>query len=221
MTPLAMTAADNPSSEPSLERFFDPRALETDAVRGVMTDAFGRRALHATQEFTKAIHYVAHRESSGVWREAMIRTGRTCGKEIATRLDEESARLDQPALGALPLETCLVYLERTFAAQGWGLLKLDLSLAGDHGIVMAHLDHSYFAEALGDTADFADPFPAGLLQGFFEHISGEQLGCLELACVRRGAPRCTFAITASERLDAIAPFIGRESVDAILTRLKS
>jgi predicted hydrocarbon binding protein len=203
------------------DRLFDPRAFTADSGTGCVADPAGTRVVYASADFTRAMHFVLSREKSGVWRDTLARTGRACGREIATSLDRESARLGQPVLGELPLEQCLVYLERTFSAHGWGVLTLDLTAAPEHGIVTAHLTHSYFAEALADVNDFVDSFPAGLLQGFFEHISGEQLGCLEVACVRRGAARCTFVVTATERLDTVRPLLGVESAESIIARLKA
>jgi predicted hydrocarbon binding protein len=216
-----MPTAEITSPATTLDRLFDARAFAGDAATGIVTDPTGARVIYASHEFTRALHHVLLKEKSTAWREALARTGRTCGRELAVTLDRESARLSQPALGALPLETCLVYLERTFAAHGWGALKVDLSAAAEHGLVIAHLSHSYFAEVLHDVRDFVDPFPGGLLQGFFEHISGEQLGCLEIACAREGAPHCTFVVTGAERLDAIAALRGRETAEAIIARLKA
>lgn len=212
---------DDSTASAGLDRMFDPVAFAADAARGVVTDPVGARIVYASAEFTRAIHHVLAREKPGAWRDVLARAGRSCGRELAVALDRESARLGTPALGELPLETSMAFLERAFAAHGWGVLSVDLSAAPDHGLVIAHLAHSYFVEVLADVGDFVDALPAGLLQGFFEHISGEQLGCLEIACVRRGAPRCTFVITATERLDAIVPFLGREDADALLARLKA
>lgn len=215
-----MSAAANQSSVVALDRLFDPRDLTVDAASGTLKNSLGDPMVGLTRECTRAMHHVMLREKSGTWREIMLRTGRSCGRELAAKLDSESALRGAPALAALPLETCLGHLQRAFAAQGWGRLTIDLTAAAEHGLVVAHLEDGYFPEALSDTSDFADPFPAGLLQGFFEHISGEQLGCLEIACVRRGAARCTFVITAAERLAALAPFVGVEGADALLARLK-
>lgn len=216
MPPPDPTAPASP-----LDGQFDPAAFHLDGAAGLVTDPAGTRIVYASPQFTRAIHHVLLREKSGVWRDVLARTGRACGREIAVGLDRESALLGQPALGELPLEACLVFLERTFAAHGWGVLAVDLADAPEHGLVTAHLTHSYFAEVLADVNEFVDAFPAGLLQGFFEHISGEQLGCIEIACVRRGAPRCTFVITAPERLAGVAPFLGRDSAEAIIARLKA
>lgn len=216
-----MPPSDPTSPVAEFERLFDPRAYRTDPATGVITDPAGTRIVDATPHVIRALHHILMKEKPGVWRDVLSRTGRTCGREIAANLDRESARLGQPVLGELPLETSMGYLERTFATQGLGVLKVDLADAPEHGLVIAYLTHSYFVEVLPDANDFVDAFPAGLLQGFFEHISGEQLGCLEIACVRRGAPRCAFVITAQERLAPVAPLLGRETAEAILARLKS
>ena len=142
----------SPASE--LDRLFDPGAFSTDAASGVATDPTGARVVYAAHEFTRAVHHILHKEKSGVGRDLHARTGRACGRDLALGLDRESARLGQPALGELPLETCLVFLERTFVAHGWGVLKVDLADAPEHGLVTAHLTHSYFAEVLSDTNDF-------------------------------------------------------------------
>lgn len=216
-----MPPSDDTTSPADLDRLFDPRAFLADAATGRVTDPIGTRVAYVSREFSRALHHILMKEKSGAWRDTLARSGRVCGREIAEGLDRESARLGLPALGALPLETCLVFLERIFVAHGWGVLRVDLADAPEHGLVTAQLTHSYFAEVLSHVDDFVDPLPAGTLQGFFEHISGEPLGCLEIACVRRGAPQCTFVITASERLDAIAPFLGREPAAAIIARLKA
>ncbi len=216
-----MPSSDENISPPGLDRLFDPRAFLADSATGCVTDPIGSRVAYVSREFSRALHHILLKEKSGAWRDTLARSGRVGGREIAVGIDRESTLLGLPTLGALPLETCVAFLERSFATHGWGVLRIDLADAPEHGLVTAQLTHSYFAEVLSDVNDFVDPLPAGILQGFFEHISGEQLGCLEIACVRRGAPHCTFVITANERLDAIAPFLGRENAAAIIARLKA
>lgn len=126
---------------------------------------------------------------------------------------------EKPPLTGLPLEACLVFLAHHFARHGFGTLRLDLARAAEHGVVVATLADSFMASAAGSAHDFADPLPAGLIQGFFEHISGQELGCEEIACAHLGAPECTFVITAPKRIDSIRGVIGREPAAAIIDRL--
>ncbi len=185
------------------------------------TDATGTRLGFLSPEHLRGLHRVLTAARPGAWPETMQACGVACGRQLAANLDHAVATLGQPALSALPLEACLCLLEHTFALRGWGRLELDLTEAATHGLVVAHLAHSAFVETLAEADAFVDAVPAGILQGFFEHISGQTLGCEEIACARRGAPRCTFVLTAPERLARITPHLGRESAEALLARLRA
>lgn len=169
----------------------------------------------------RGLHHVVDRERSGGWRGALKASGHASSQKIAADWERKLAAAGKPALAAMPLEACLALIERYFAVHGWGRLKLDLTDAADHGLVAARLEHSFFAAALPEVNDFVDAFPAGLLQGFFEHISGQALACEEIACARRGASHCTFVITAPERLAPVMPRLGREHAEAILALLRT
>jgi len=189
-------------------------------AEGRLIDPSGARVVFATAQAARSLHRVLETEETGAWGAAMKGCGRDCGAKIAARLDAVLAGLDKPTLTALPLEACLALLEHLFAAHGWGRLQLDLADAAEHGIVVARLEHSFFVETLAEADGFVDTVLAGILQGFFGHISGQALACEEIACARRGAAHCTFVLTAPERLAAIAPFVGREDVEALLARLR-
>ena len=150
---------------------------------------FAARPLGVPHAFTHALHHVIQTEKAGAWPRVLTPCGSAHGRSIAAGLDRELARLGHPTLGQLPLETCVALLERHSATHGWGVLQLDLTDAPTHGLVVAHLAHSYFTEVLSDTDHFTDAFLAGVLQGFFEHVSGQQLACHEIACARLGAPQ--------------------------------
>lgn len=203
-----------------LDRLLNEPAV-TAPNEGVLADDAGARLSLATPTALRAFRYVLEQDSPGTWAEVLKSSGRTSGQGVALRLEQELARQGQPALAALPLEACLALLERHFALHGIGRMSLDLAAAADHGLVLARLEHSVFVAALADAAEPVDPFPAGILEGFFHHLTGEPLGCVEIGCAAQGAPQCTFVITAADRLAAVQPLIGVESTDAILARLKS
>lgn len=200
----------------------EPRFEPADG--GLLRDSAGDRVVVADTTSVAALHHVLEHHRAGAWRLALKASGRSCGQRVAARLDARLATLGKPALAALPLEACLVFIERFFAAHGWGRLKLDLTHAG-HQLVVARLEGSYFVAALPHANDFVDSLPAGVLQGYFEHITGQALGCEEVECARRataGAPppgHCTFVLTPSERLAEIMPRLGTDSADALIAQL--
>jgi predicted hydrocarbon binding protein len=215
-----MSPPDPILSPLGLDHLIDERGFIRDAINGTLEHS-GLRVVCAPPELLRSLRFVLEQESPGTAQTVLKAAGIASGKSIAQHLDTKLSHLAQPALSALPLEACLVLLERQLVALGWGHIKLDLTDAPDHGVVVARAEHSGFAEALADVEDFADPLIAGVLSGFFEHVSGQVLGCEEVACVRRGAAACTFVITAQERLDPLLPLLGHESADAIIARLKT
>jgi predicted hydrocarbon binding protein len=194
--------------------------LFTRNAAGHFVDPSGARVVLVAAETTRGFRRVLEAAEPGAWSIAMKATGASCGGKIAAGLDATLAQLGKPGLAALPLEACLLLLEHSFAAYGWGQLRVDLTDAADHGFVVARLEHSPSVENLADVDDFADPFFAGILQGFFIYISGQTLGCEEIACARRGAPHCAFVITDPGRLATIGAWLGREPADTLLARLR-
>lgn len=206
---------------PPLDGLFDGRSFRRDAATGIVEDPGGARVVLAAHNFMRSLHGLLQAEKNAVWQATFLHCGVAIGKKVATRLDAELTRCNQPVLASLPLETCLIFIERHFASHGWGRLKLDLTDAPEHGLVSARLQGSYFVEVLGDVDEFVDPLLAGVLQGFFEYVSGQELGCLEIACMRRGSAHCTFVITAPDRLAAVTPLLGAATADDIIARLKA
>lgn len=200
----------------------DPRpAFTGNAAAGTLVNAQRDRVGSLPAPLLGALHFVLEKERAGSWRSALTSIGRACGKQLGTAVDTQLAALKQPALATLPLESALGFLVRHFALNAWGILKLDVSAAVSHGIVIAHLEGSWFAAALTDANNYADSFCTGTLVGYFEHISGQTLAGAELACSRRGAAHCTFLLTTQERLTPVLPLIGRETAEAIIARLKA
>ncbi|HUR58492.1 MAG TPA: hypothetical protein VM029_12320 [Opitutaceae bacterium] len=195
-------------------------AFTGDASAGTLVNAQAERVTSLPVALLGALRFVMEKQRSGSWRTVMRSIGRSCGKQVGTGVDAQLANLKVPGLATLPLETSVDFLRRQFALNAWGLLTLDLSAAESRGLVVAQLDRSAFAAALADANEYADPFVTGVLEGYFEHVSGQMLAGAELSCARRGAPHCTFVLATQERLAPILPLIGRESAEAIVARLK-
>lgn len=195
-------------------------AFTADRSTGTVADRFGQRAALATPQFLRSLRYVLERSRIGAWDIALKHAGRAAGRAVCTAIDAQLAKQPQPALGAMPLEAALEFLPRHFVACGWGQLAFDLTLAPQHGLVLAHLEHSYVSDVLPDANGCVDAHAAGVLQGFFEYISGDSLDCAEIGCVRRGSPRSTFVIATAERLQPVLPLVGREPAEAIIARLQ-
>jgi hypothetical protein len=209
------------NSKAPFDRFPDGRGARHDATAGIAQVPDGSRVVFATPALLLALHAVLDAESPNAWSGVFLTSGIAAGRAFGAAVDRELASRSQPALTDQPLEICLALVERHFAVRGWGLLSSDVSLAPEHGLVIARLRQSCIVAALGRGEDFADAMLAGFLQGFLEHVSGQQLGCLEIGCARTGPPHCTFVVTSSERLEPVAALVGLTSPDEIIQRLKT
>jgi len=204
-----------------IDSLISTRSFTRNAEAGTLKNATGTRVLGVGPELLRSLRHVLERERAGSWSVTLKAGGRVCGQKVAANVDAELTALGKPALAALPLDACLCFIDRYFATHGWGQLTLDLADAAEHGVVVAHLAQGLFARVLPNAGAAVDDLLAGMLQGFCEHISGQTLGCEEIACAAHGAAQCTFVITAPERLEAIRPFIGTEDTFALLARLRA
>lgn len=186
-----------------------------DTVPGprLLTDSSGTRVTGAALDFPRSLRYVFERERPGSWAAIMKSTGRAGGRQLAMRGMAGTG-------SAPPLGRCLEELRSHFLEYGWGLLSFDVSAAAEHGVVVAHLASSYFSDP--DASDLAPamPLPAGFLLGYFEQVTDQPLAAEEIG-IAAGPERATaILISTSEQVARIAPFIGRESAEAILARLR-
>ena len=207
------------NSKAPFDRLPDGRGARHDATAGIAQVPSGTRVVFAPPALLRALHGVLQAEPAGTGPKNLSASGAAAGRAFGLVVDHELTNRQQPALTDQPLEICVNLAERHFASQGWGVLTGDLSLAPEHGIVIARLRQSCCVAALGPGTDFADAALAGFLRGFLEHVSGQPLDCLEIGCARPGAPHCTFVITSAERLEPAATLIGRMGPDAIIQRL--
>jgi predicted hydrocarbon binding protein len=215
-----MKTSDQILSDLQLDRFFDEAGFSYDLTAGTVKNPLHTRIVYVSSDLMRGIYQALHEETAEAWKIIFKNCGRTWGKRVAQKLDRDLAQVGKGSQADLPLEAYVAFIEQYFRAHGWGVLQLDLADAATHGLVTARLTRSYFVEVLNDVDDHVDPLLAGILAGFFEHISGADLSCIEIACARRGAPHCAFAVTAPARLDAIDSMIGVESADAIIAALK-
>lgn len=213
MTPEKIIAALN------LESAAAAPAFASHPKAGTLLNALGRRAASLPESLVRSLRFVLEKQRAGTWAATMQKSGTASGKELAAALDDRLRESQAPELAALPFAASLDLLARLFGLHAWGVLTFDLSSVDSHGLVVAHVERDYIAGALGENGGVSDPFVAGVLQGFFEHLTGQALMCAELTCT--DAARCTFAVTTPDRLAPVQSLIGREPAESILARLKA
>jgi len=202
-----------------LERGAAAPAFASNAKAGTLTNLLGGRAASMPETLVRSLRLVLENHRAGAWAGTLQKSGAACGKALAVGLDRRLREIQAPLLAAMPLETALELLVQLFAAHAWGVLTLDTAGTSSHGVVVAHVEQDYFAGALRETNGFTDPLVAGVLRGYFEHITGQALACVELTCA--GSAKCSFVLTTPDRIAPLKEMIGREPAEAVLARLKA
>jgi uncharacterized protein len=198
-----MTTSTDLVASLDLERFFGHEANRYDLLAGTAYNAAGSRVIYLSADIIKGIHQALLDETGPAWRLILKNCGILWGRRVAQHLERELGLMFNTTPSDLQVADYLRLVESYFSAHGWGVLKLDLSRAESHGVIVASLDESLFAEVLDTETARVDFLVAGILHSLFTHISGQELDCQEIASTRAGAPRGLFVITATKRLDAL------------------
>lgn len=208
-------------SPPGLDRRFEEAGLTHDLAAGTVTNEAAERLLYVPGDALRSIQQTLREDTGDGWKIVLRHTGRAGGRRLARELDAALASAPRSPAGRLPLEPCTPFLERCFRLNGWGRLVFDFSLFAPHGVILARVANSCFAEVLRGTEDCADPFVCGLLEGFCGEIRGEAIGCEELECARRATELCTFVLAAPARLQAVDGMIGHARIEEVLAALQT
>lgn len=197
----------------------DAKSLPSAPPPNIITTDDGMRVVGAGGGMMRAAQFVFEAERPKSWTPVLKQTGAAAARSFATSLDARLSAAGNLSLASLPLDACLEFLVRHVVENGWGRLAIDTSRATESGVVVASLGQSLEDVAEARREEFGHPLLAGMLQGYFEYVTGQSLRCEEIACMRKGAPHCTFVLTTPDRLQPVASFIGRESPSQIIARL--
>jgi uncharacterized protein len=194
--------------------------LVHDLRMGTARSGLGRELYMGTDTLRGIVDALRY-EAGDAWRLLLHSCGRAWGRRVVRTSETRLQQAVNARTGQLSVEEFDQWWEDWFAAQGWGRLRLDLQHA-DAGIVVATLENSLWVEVLPDFDEPVDHLIAGVLAAVFTDVAGRELDALEVACVRAGSPRCVFAITTGQRLDAVRDRVERrESADAVLAALRT
>ncbi|MEQ8329155.1 MAG: 4-vinyl reductase [Longimicrobiales bacterium] len=132
---------------------------------------------------------------------------------------EEASTIFRQALGRDPGGVTQASFWQRFAAffdsRGWGTLAHD----GSHDAV-GFLVSGNWVEARGDESRSGCMFTSGFLAGFLTEIAGGPVAVLEVACRRRGDPRCSFAFGSEAVVhDLYGDLLAGRDLDAALAEL--
>lgn len=193
--------------------------LHTDPARGVTRNRAGTRIVALTADFLHGFRR-AIMDECGPAAETVFRSiGRRWGALFARRFEKEMTEFYGKPLRGFMLalfQACLVEL---FSHHGWGRVSLDLSRHAQ-GLILVDLREPIFAGLVKDSDRPVDVLMAGILAGFFSHLSGQELDCVQTACQACGAPSSKFVLGLTARLAPVASWVENgKSHDEIVREL--
>ncbi len=187
-----------------LDRLLDDQSFTYDVRQGVLYNPANTRCCLLSTDLLNGIYRALLDEAGEAWTIIFKRCGLTWGQRLARRLERELQALFQVSLSDVPVGQFLQTMNRYFAFHGWGDLRINVDQAPTRGVVEASLRDSIFLEVIKDSPEMVDWLMSGILASLFSHLSGQQLDCIQTACVSKGAALSTFLISTPARIQNAA-----------------
>jgi hypothetical protein len=167
--------------------FYEQGYLKHNLRRGAVYNRSGTKMCMLPSELLLGLHQTLEEEVGEMWHDVMGSIGRIWGRRVAERFERETTEYYNRPLHELPMAEFARLLEGFFRYNGWGLLKVDFSLASS-GLLGARLENSAYVEIIGAADRPVDNIVAGLLGAM-------------------GAPCCRFVVGISARLRSVPDWV--------------
>ncbi len=182
--------------------FSERQFLKTDPDTGVARTRSGTRIIALSRDFLIGVHFALVKECGAAAEQVLHSCGRRWGQSFAQRFEQELSDFYQESMQEFPMAMFEACLAEAFSHHGWGRLQLDFHHY-DKGIFVAEMTGAIFADLVGSSERPVDSLLAGILAGIFTHFSGQELDCIQSACVACGAETSKFLISLHQRIEQI------------------
>lgn len=205
-----------------LRRFFTDSDHRHDLQIGTCFNQGGTRIVYLSSDIIRGIYNALEYEAGDAWRVILKNCGYIWGRRVAANLDREMQLLFKTQQVELGVAEYVKFIETYFREHGWGILTINLDKAASKGLIVAHLKNSIFNQVLADVDGFVDQMMEGILRALFEHISGQELDCLQVASEREQDTGSEFVVSAIARLDEVHALLEEQAGrDAIYAKLEA
>jgi hypothetical protein len=191
----------------------------TDVARGVSRNRAGTRVCALSEDFLRGFHKAITDECGPAADAVFASCGRRWGRDFARRFERELSDFHGKPLRDFSLAMFQVYLVELFSQHGWGRLHLDLSYY-EAGLLVLELHEAIMASLVPEAATPVDALTAGVFAGFFQHLTGEDLDCVQIACRACGSDCSRFVVGLAPRLAPVEAWLkAGKQPEAILAEL--
>jgi len=200
--------------------YFSPHLyVQSDLELGILENRRGERLLAVPDSLIRGLYIALDEETGKAARLVLFNCGCWWGKNLYARFCDEVTDYYHKAVADMEMIEFLQCLQQFWETHGWGKLALDRSYYRQ-GFLLMDIWNSPFVEQAPNWKRPVCFVEAGILQAFFQQLTGRDLHCLQIACESQGAECNRFILGLSERLQAVEAWVD-EGLDAetIMTRL--
>jgi len=190
----------------ALFQMYSEQTYAFDLAEGTVNNVANVRMIYLSSDIIRGIHQALVYETGEAWGEILKQCGYVWGKRMTASLEQQMKVLVRQKMDHLPIPQFVHLIEDFFPCHGWGVAKVDLSRASQHGVLSVSLTNSLFSEVLKKPDERVDFMIAGMLRGMFEIMSGHALDCIETISARDPSER-VFVISSARRIDEVAEMI--------------
>ncbi|MFN4258787.1 MAG: V4R domain-containing protein [Gemmataceae bacterium] len=196
--------------------FAPPHYLRTAIPQGVTRNRSGTRLCALTQDFLLGFLRALQDECGSATPTVLRTCGRKWGQLLARRIEKELSAFHEQPLGEMTMAHFQACLEEMFRQHGWGLLRLDYSQT-HQGLLLVELRNAIMADLVKKADKPADTMMAGILAGFFAHITDQDLDCVQTSCPAAGGDVSRFVIGLRSRIEQAAQWLenGKTHADIV------
>jgi len=188
----------------------------TDICKGVTRNRSGTRLIALSQDFLLGFRR-AIADECGPAAEVVFKTcGKKWGTMCAQRFEKELGEFYGKPVREFMFTLFHACLEALFNHHGWGKVKVDLS-RHEQGLLVVDLEGAVMADLVEQADQPVDTLMAGILAGFFSHLSGQDLDCVQTQCLACGAASSKFIIGLGSRLAPVGAWVnqGKSHADVV------
>ncbi|APB32791.1 4-vinyl reductase 4VR [Gloeomargarita lithophora Alchichica-D10] len=201
--------------------YFAPGAyVQGDLELGTLSNRRGNRLLAFPEFLVQGIYGGLEQEIGKATPLVLQSCGRHWGQHLFARLAEELAEYYGKPLADLTMQELVYCLTRCWQVHGWGQLQLDWSYSSC-GVILVQTHNSPWVKPNSGTSQPSAQVEVGLLEVLFRQLTGQEVQCVQIACISQGHGLNQFLIGLPERLEPVAAWV-QSGMDAatILNRLR-
>lgn len=183
--------------------YFDDEFFRPDPATGIVTNVYGQRVLHVSEDFVTSLLAGLEHEVGDAAGEIMYKCGYQWGLEDMKSFSARAAAEFEVQFNKMGMGFMLETWWWPLTIEGWGTWRYDFTKSRQ-GLIFIDLFESAVAKNIGEVGKVVCYFYAGLFAAVFTTLARRELAGIEIQCYSTGEEYCKFLIATKKRVNAAA-----------------